>query len=98
MGTWNGVHEDLEFTCGSCGNVRVIIDLFNKEDKDKLWKWLQSHSAVGGKYYGVSKPLCSHIDCREISTTKEQYGEEEYPYCKKHAEEWKKIKSQFRNK
>jgi len=57
MSTFNGKEDNLEFRCRECGyREKIVIDLDNNEDKNKLWKWLQTHSASGGEYVNV--PVC----------------------------------------
>jgi len=65
MATYNGDDDNLLFRCGECQKEETIeIDLSNKADKDRLWKWLQKHSASGGDYINVP------IDLEKIPVAK----------------------------
>lgn len=56
MTTFNGPNDNLRFLCKSCSHGKedgIVVDLENKNDKHKLWRWLNTHSANGGKYINV---------------------------------------------
>ena len=69
MATYNGKHENLLFTCGTCKKGETIgetieIDLDHSAHKEALWDWLQTHSANGGSYKNIKKHhICECKNC-----------------------------------
>lgn len=57
MGTYNGKDENLKFSCGQCYDESIEIDLYDDNDMRKLWGWLGTHSAEGGRYTNVKIKL-----------------------------------------